>query len=224
MITKVLISLETTDSFGREIYKDLITGLLYCDVNLLPKYDENASIYYKGTKIEGEPEYPIENFEFILPKEKTPKQKNRGFEKVSTCTNAVLPRRATSKSAGYDFFSYESGRVAPGERKWFRTGIKAYMQTDEVLLCLPRSSLGFKHGLRLSNGTGVIDSDYYNNTDNEGEIQVSIQNLSDKEYYISKGNRLFQAIFVKYLTIDNDEPMAALREGGIGSTGKWVEQ
>jgi dUTP pyrophosphatase len=144
----------------------------------------------------------------------------RGFEKVSTCPDAQYPRRSTEKSAGYDFYAYEGGIVHVGERKWFRTGIKAYMQENEVLLCLPRSSLGFKHGIRLSNGTGVIDSDYFNNPDNEGEIQVSLQNLGDKPFKIEKGDRLFQAIFVNYLIADNDDPINKKRIGGIGSTGK----
>ena len=214
---KYLISLEKKDSWSRPLYQDIATGLYYCDVNLMPEYDKNANIHYKGKNIEGEPDYPIEHFEFV---KKINKTKIRGFERVSSCPEAQLPMRGTSKSAGYDFFAYEDGIVMPQDKKWFRTGIKAYMKKDEVLLCVPRSSLGFKYGIRLSNGTGVIDSDYYNNPTNEGEIQVSLHNTGEKEFVIKKGDKIFQAIFVKYLTIDEDKPQSELRTGGIGSTGK----
>lgn len=217
MRIKYLVSLGKVDSWSRPLYQDLVTGMYYCDVNLMPEYDENARICYKGKDIEGEPDYPIEDFEFV---ERIKKSKVRGFERVSACPDTVLPQRGTTKSAGYDFFAYEDGIVMPGGKKWFRTGIKAYMQEDEVLLCVPRSSLGFKHGIRLSNGTGVIDSDYYNNETNEGEIQVSLHNTSDKEFVIKKGDKIFQAIFVNYLTVDDDKPQSEKRTGGIGSTGK----
>lgn len=217
MSTKYLVSLGIEDSWNRPLYQDLKTGLYYCDINLLPEYDENASINYKGKNIEAEPDYPIKDFVFVG---QVKNRKNRGFERVTNCQDAQLPQRGTSKSAGYDFFAYEEGVVSAGEKKWFRTGIKAYMQENEVLLCFPRSSLGFKHGIRLSNGTGVIDSDYYNNPQNEGEIQVSLHNTSDKDFVIKKGDKIFQAIFINYLTVDNDKPLSEKRIGGIGSTGK----
>ncbi|NCU41502.1 MAG: dUTP diphosphatase [Candidatus Moranbacteria bacterium] len=182
----------------------------------MPEYDENASIHYKGKDIEGEPDYPIEFFEFV----KKIKKQKRGFEKISTSPNAKLPQRSTSRSAGYDFFSNEDGVVPAGQRKLFRTGIKAYMMKNEVLLCFPRSSLGIKNGIRLTNGTGVIDSDYYNNPENEGEIHVSLHNTSENDFEVKKGDRIFQAVFTKYLIADNDIPISKKRRGGIGSTGK----
>lgn len=217
MRIKYLVSLEKTDSWNRPLYQDLRTGLYYCDVNLLPEYDKNARITYKGKDIEGEPDYPIEDFEFI---KRIKKSKVRGFETVSNCQDARLPQRGTTKSAGYDFFAYEDGIVMPEDKKLFRTGIKAYMRENEVLLCYPRSSLGIKHGIRLTNGTGVIDSDYYNNPQNEGEIHVSLHNTSYKPFKVKKGDKIFQAVFVNYLTVDNDVPVSEQRIGGIGSTGK----
>lgn len=214
-----LVALGKEDSWGRTLYQDLRTGLYFCDTLLLPEYHENAAVTFKGRDIEGEPDFPIEKEKYQFIKVLN-KQKIRGFEAVSSCKEAKLPKRSTSKSAGYDFFAFEEGIVPPGEKKWFRTGIKAYMQEDEVLLCYPRSSLGFKNGIRLSNGTGVIDHDYYNNDKNEGEIQVSLHNTSDKEFVINKGDKIFQAVFTKYLIADDDEPLNKKRKGGIGSTGK----
>jgi dUTP pyrophosphatase len=81
-----------------------------------------------------------------------------------------LPKRSTKKSAGYDIRSIEEGIIKPGEAKVFKTGVKADMNDDEVLLLMIRSSLGFKYNIGLANNVGVIDSDYYNNPDNEGHI------------------------------------------------------
>ena len=84
--------------------------------------------------------------------------------------NIIMPTRATQNSAGYDFYLLEDLVLKPGEIKKVPTGIKAEMNNDEVLMIYIRSSLGFKYNLRLCNGTGIIDSDYYNNVDNEGHI------------------------------------------------------
>lgn len=205
------------DGFQRELYYDKEEKIYFCDTAFKKPYSKEAVICTKGFQKEGEPIFEIKNYTFVEPKKK---KRIRGFETVRTEADAKLPVRATNRSAGYDFFSITAGIVPPGERRWFKTGIKAYMRKDEVLLCVPRSSLGFKHGIRLSNGTGVIDSDYYNNPDNEGEIQVSLHNTSDKEFAFPPGERLFQGIFVKYLIADDDKPLVKKRNGGIGSSGK----
>lgn len=71
--------------------------------------------------------------------------------------------------------------MKPGERKKVPTGIKSYFDRKEVLLLIVRSSMGFKYNIRLCNQVGVIDSDYYNNKDNEGHIWLMTQNdLAEK--------------------------------------------
>ena len=145
--------------------------------------------------------------------------KTRGFEKVSRIKEQIiLPKRMTKTSAGYDFFSPEEITIAPTERVTIKTGIKSYFQEDEGLFIYPRSSLGFKHGIMLANTIGVIESDYYNNEDNEGEINIKLLNTSDKTFILKKGERFCQGIFKKFLLTDDDEA-EGIRKGGMGSTG-----
>jgi len=92
------------------------------------------------------------------------------------------------------------------------------MEGDEYLSIFIRSSLAFKKGLMLANSTGIVDSDYYNNEDNEGHIMIAYYNTNDVAYTIEKGDRIGQGIFMKYLTV-NDDTASGLRTGGIGSTG-----
>ena len=131
----------------------------------------------------------------------------------------IIPLRGTSYSAGYDFAVPEEVTIEPGEQKTVKLAVCAQMEKDEVLLIFIRSSLGMKKGLILANGTGVIDSDYYGNPSNGGEICVCLKNLSDKSCTIQKGERVAQGIFVKYLTTDDDAAEGKTRTGGIGSTG-----
>ena len=100
------------------------------------------------------------------------------------------------------------------------TGIKAYMGSDEYLLLADRSSGPLKRGLVLPNGIGVIDSDYYNNDNNEGEIFVQLLNFSLFDQVIKKGEKIGQGIFMPYLTADEEETPQAKRAGGFGSSGK----
>lgn len=151
----------------------------------------------------------------------------RGFEIVEDkhrkhpeCEIA-LPQRGTSRSAGYDLCTPVEIRIAPrGCSKIIFTDIKAYMLADEVVCTHVRSSIGMKKGLVLANTTGIIDSDYYSNPDNDGNIGFMLRNLTDEEVVIEAGERVIQAIFTKYLAIDNDEPKSEKRLGGVGSTGK----
>ena len=141
---------------------------------------------------------------------------SRGFEKVSYMDNGILPTRKTSSSAGYDFSVVEGGVIPPHSTKIFKTGIKAYMNSDEVLMIYVRSSVGIKRGVVLTNNTAIIDSDYFNNSDNEGHIMLALYNNTDKEVFIKDGERVAQGVFVRYYTagdtVDN------VRQGGIGST------
>lgn len=145
--------------------------------------------------------------------------KTRGFEIVSTYDekDVNLPKRSTKFSAGYDFESTQDVVLAPGDEAKVKTGVKAYMQPDEVLKIYNRSSNGGR-GLILKNSVGIIDADYYNNEKNEGEIVFWLQNTSDVEIHISKGERIGQGIFQKFLTIDDEPEITNKRTGGFGST------
>ena len=131
-----------------------------------------------------------------------------------------LPKRSTKSSAGYDIKSIESGTIKPGEYKVFKTGIKVSMNEDEVLYIYSRSSLVYKYGVTLVNSVGVIDADYYNNDDNEGHFSISLLNQSNKEFVVNVGDRIAQGVFMKFLTVDNEEDINNIRSGGIGSTNK----
>lgn len=130
-----------------------------------------------------------------------------------------IPRRSTKESAGYDFESIIDFTLTPGDIMKVPTGIKANMNSGEVLLCLVRSSQGFKYNVRLCNQVGVIDKDYYNNSDNEGHIWIKLENQGDKEYVVKKGDKILQGIFVSFLTVDSEEEIIRERISGIGSTG-----
>lgn len=141
----------------------------------------------------------------------------RGFEKVSYMSEGIIPIRGTKNSAGYDISSIEDVVIKPGEVKVLKTGIKAYMNHDEVLELYVRSSIGIKKSLMLANTVGIIDSDYYNNSDNEGHIMIAIYNYGNSDTNIVKGERIAQGIFKQYLTT-SDDTVITTREGGIGST------
>ena len=157
----------------------------------------------------------------------------RCFEKISysqfkkdICDNSnlyeeyKLPCRSTKNSAGYDIKSLVDYTIHPNEMVKIPTGIKACMNSDEVLLIIIRSSYGFKYNARLCNQVGVIDSDYYNNLDNEGHIFVAIKNEGDKDLTIKKGEHFVQGIFTKFLRVDDEKTIENIRDGGIGSTTK----
>ena len=143
----------------------------------------------------------------------------RGFERITGYKYVNLPKRKTKQSAGYDIESAIDAVITPGETKLIPTGIKAYMKPYEWLGIYVRSSLAIKYGLILTNSVAVIDSDYYNNPDNEGHIMLSIRNVSGMPYTVKKGDRIAQGIFHRYYKVDNDSADGD-RTGGIGSTGK----
>lgn len=99
------------------------------------------------------------------------------------------------------------------------TGVKAYMGEEEVLILANRSSNPLKQNLILSNGIGVIDSDYYGNEDNDGHIMGQFINFGAKPVLIKKGERIFQGMFQPFLLADNDVA-GGKRVGGHGSTGR----
>ncbi|MDG0860356.1 dCTP deaminase domain-containing protein [Staphylococcus equorum] len=149
----------------------------------------------------------------------------RGFEEVSSDykkhdSKTIIPTRSDNKSAGYDFHSKELIEIQPGEQHLIWTDIKVYMLPSEVLTIHIRSSVGIKTGLQLANTTGIIDSSYYGNGSNDGNIGICLKNTSEFPVVIQEGDRIAQGIFSRYLTTDNDSPISSTRSGGIGSSGK----
>lgn len=152
-------------------------------------------------------------------------EKKRGFEIAKGFENAGinLPVRKTKYSAGYDIEAAED-TIIPSFKKGMKptlvkTGVKAYMLEDEVLILANRSSNPGKKGLILANSIGVIDSDYYGNPDNDGHIMFAFFNIKDEDIEIKKGDAIGQGIFQKFLTVDEDTAEGE-RVGGFGSTTK----
>lgn len=130
-----------------------------------------------------------------------------------------LPARATSGSAGYDFYAPRDITVGPGKTVKVATGIKVRMEEDYCLMIFPRSGLGFKYRMQLDNTVGIIDSDYYNNESNEGHIFIKITNDSreEKTIFVEKGKGFAQGIFVPF-GVTEDDSAPGTRTGGIGSS------
>lgn len=146
---------------------------------------------------------------------------NTTKEEVKEIYDAIrLPKRATTGSAGYDFFSPLAFDLAPGETIKIPTGIRAQMQPGWVLHLYPRSSLGFKYRLQLNNTVGIIDSDYFN-SDNEGHIFAKITNDSNenKTVHMNALDGFMQGIFLPFGIVEDDD-VAEIRNGGFGSTNK----
>lgn len=148
----------------------------------------------------------------------------RGFEVCRGWEdkNINIPKPSTKYSAGNDFEAAEDTIILPSYERLVTlvpTGIKAYMQEDEVLELYDRSSNPSKRGIALANSVGIIDKDYYNNPDNDGHIMFAFMNLTNDPVIIHKGDRIGQGIFIKYLRSD-DSYVDTTRESGFGSTGK----
>lgn len=127
-------------------------------------------------------------------------------------------------SAGVDLRACmtEELHLAPGQTAMIKSGLKVDMRGEKKLLMgmvVPRSGLGVKHGIVLSNLTGIIDADY------QGEIGISVWNRSNMTYVIKPQERVCQMIFVevvqpKFVEVDEFETVSERGEGGFGSTGK----
>lgn len=131
-----------------------------------------------------------------------------------------LPTRATSGSAGYDFVSPLEINLKPQHTIKIPTGIRVQIDNSWVLKCYPKSGLGFKYRVQLSNTVGIIDSDYFF-SDNEGHIFAKIinDNYEDNIVHIKNGDGFMQGIFVEYgITVDDQAD--GIRNGGFGSTNK----
>ena len=129
-----------------------------------------------------------------------------------------LPERSTKASAGYDFYNPERVEIEPHSLKLIKTGIKAKFPEDMALKLYNRSSNPKKKGVMLANGVGIVDADYYGNSDNDGEIGFMFYNFSDNVTVFEAGDKLGQGIFEKYHTVTNEDEITSERTGGFGST------
>ena len=160
----------------------------------------------------------------------------KGYEDKDIC----LPVRKTQNSVGYDFEAAEEtvipsmwktvfanmGKFLKGDKEYdtfkptlVKTGIKSYFQEDEGLFLANRSSHPGKKGLVLANSIGVIESDYYNNEENDGHIMFAYYNFFPVDIIIKKHDVCGQGFFQKFL-ISDDDHASGTRKGGFGSTDK----
>ena len=173
-------------------------------------------------------------------------EKVKRFENV----DLPLPVRKTAQSAGYDFVVAEDIIIPPyselvesmnEHRPVFlasleaaaaaikeagakiplvSTGMKCQLDPGTYLELSVRSSCPLKHWLILGNSVGIIDADYYNNPDNEGEIFFQIINLAPFAIQLKRGDAIGQGIIKPYLTVEEDNA-TGMRVGGFGSTDRY---
>ena len=132
---------------------------------------------------------------------------------------AIIPKQATAGSAGYDLCACMDApqTIEPGERCVFPSGLAAEIPAGMAGFVFTRSGLGIKKGIHVTNGVGVIDSDY------RGEIRIGLHNLSAEPYTVQPGERIAQMIIMPYFAPVIEE-VTSLTEtdrgtGGFGSTG-----
>lgn len=125
-----------------------------------------------------------------------------------------LPERATSGSAGYDFF-LPSGYAIGDSWITIPTGIRCNIDAGWFMMCCPKSGLGFKYRAKLANTIGIIDSDYYY-SNNEGHIMAKLS--SEEIVCFADGDKFIQGIFLPFGITKNDNVFQK-RNGGFGSTG-----
>lgn len=129
-----------------------------------------------------------------------------------------LPVRGTKNACAYDFFAPEDIKILPMESKMIWTDVKATMEENEVLVLNVRSSMG-KYPVMIANTQGWVDSDYFENPWNDGNIGIRLFNLGKETYYIKKGDKIGQGMFLNFL-VSNNGNVDTERVGGFGSTGK----
>lgn len=137
---------------------------------------------------------------------------------IKSYNEVKLPRRVTTKSAGYDIYSTSDITIPPGGQIVIPTGIKVQLDEDKALLIYPRSGLGFKYRLQLNNTVGVVDADYV-----ECGKPIVLKLINDTRsgdtIIIHKGDAIAQGIITQYFKTDDDDA-TEMRSGGIGSTSK----
>lgn len=141
---------------------------------------------------------------------------NVNVEKLTD--TARIPVYSHSTDACADIYSDESITINPGETRMISTGLAFAIPEGYVIHVYPRSSIGAKTPLRLSNSVGVIDAGY------RGELKIIYTNTGDKPYVVSQGDRIAQmsidaAPMARFNLVDSVKEIGEDRGGGIGSTG-----
>ncbi len=134
-----------------------------------------------------------------------------------TIGEITLPKRATAKSAAYDFYSPIDVTIQPNQSYLIWTDVKVCCNDNEVLIINVRSSMG-KQPIMLANSQGWVDCDYFSNPDNDGNIGINLRNIGNTPYIIQRGDRIAQGMFINYFVTDDDNATTK-RNGGFGSTG-----
>lgn len=173
--------------------------------------------------------YPVQKHpDANLPKRKTAKSAGYDFEVVEDTLipayhhkiNNILETSGIKKYEVVDLPTLAEGvKNAKAKVTLVPTGIKCELDNDQYLELSVRSSCPLKHWLILGNGVGIIDADYFNNPDNEGEIFFQIINLSPYDVLLKKGDTIGQGIIRRYETVEDDCADGA-RVGGFGSTDR----
>lgn len=128
------------------------------------------------------------------------------------------PRRATKYSAAYDLYAPFSLTLKPGEIAKIPVGFKIKMPRNEGFFIYSRSSYSLKDVV-IPVGVNIIDADYYNNPDNEGDFFIVIKNNGKEKFNIVQGDRIAQGVFQKYYKT-NDDKNNKSRISGFGSSGR----
>lgn len=130
-----------------------------------------------------------------------------------------LPVRATKSAVGYDFYSPIDAVIKPKDSMLIWTNVKAQFEENVGLILAVTSGMG-KNNITLANAIGVIESDYYGNISNDGNLGFRLHNFGTEDYVIKKGDKIGQGFFFHFLTVDNEEEITTVRTGGFGSTNK----
>lgn len=142
---------------------------------------------------------------------------NKPDDVITEIYNSIqLPKRKTRYSAGHDISVPMNITLSPNDTIMIPTGLRCIMNSEYVMLIFPRSSLGIKKNMSITNTIPVIDADYFY-ADNSGHIFICIKNCGQDVIELKAGDAFCQALFFKYGVAD-DDVVTNVRTGGIGST------
>ena len=162
----------------------------------------------------------VSKFLFVPYDEAKSYVSQKEFYSIVNNKDNFIPTRATSGSCGYDFHMIQDITINPGESKFVPTLIRCKIKKGWMLMIVPKSGLGCKYKLRLSNTAGIIDSDYFS-ADNYGHIIIKLSNEGTEPITLKKGSSFCQGIFLKFgITEDDYARPKEKRHGGFGSTTK----
>lgn len=131
-----------------------------------------------------------------------------------------MPSYGDKEAVGCDFYSKETVTIEPRKQHLFFTDVCATFSPSLGLFLQVRSSIGIKKGLTLANGLGVIESSYYANESNYGNLGICLFNNSDVPVTIEVGERIAQGFLLPVMRFENAIQSDTIRTGGFGSTNK----